>query len=362
MSRNRLVSAAVAAGLAVALALTACTSTRNNESAPDNGNAGADDGGGGGGGLPEVASPQEVIEMSLDAMRGKRVQMITITGDGGALTLAWRLRTELGFAEVGVDFNAINANIDNQVLAQQVQTAINQDYDALILHNADLTGLATLIQEAQDKGIYVIVMNLGSNAQSDAYIGPNWTAMVGKLAERASADCKAKGKADVAIVSGFGSDTGSLLTVEAATQTFEEQGMNLVASQPSQYDPAKANDITRTLIQQHPDLCAVLGNWDGHMSGAASAVAQAGKIGEIGVYTTDSSQIACDGIAQGTVAAAVNYGGGQTMGDDAVAITQYLLQSGREAGSVRTAIFTPTEIVDATNYQRPGACYATKAP
>lgn len=340
----------VAAGVALLFAVAGCTSSRTDTS-----NTTA---GGTTGGLPAVASPQEVIAKSLDAMKGKKVQMITISGDGAALTYAWRVRADLGFKEIGVDFTAINANFDTQVLAQQVQTAINQKPAALILHNADLSGLAKLIQQAQDKGIYVIVMNLGSNAQSDAYIGPNWTSMVSSLAERAAKDCKGLGKKDVAIISGFGSDTGSLLTVEAATKTFKDQGMNLVASQPGQYDPTKANEITRTLMQQHPDLCAVLGNWDGMMSGAANAVGQAGKQGQVGVYTTDSSSVACDGIANGTVAAAVNYGGGQTMGDDAVAVTQYLLQSGMKPGTNKTAIFTPVQIVDKSNYQQPGACYA----
>ncbi|MEO3858693.1 sugar ABC transporter substrate-binding protein [Acrocarpospora sp. B8E8] len=347
----------VAAGVALTLVLTGCTSTRNEGTAEKSTTTQQT----GSGGLPAIASPQEVIAKSLSSMRGKKVQMITISGDGAALTRAWKERTVLGFREVGVDFTAINANFDTQVLAQQVQTAIDQKPDALILHNADLSGLAKLIQQAQSAGIYVIVLNLGSNAQSDAYIGPNWTAMVGKLAERAAADCKAMNKKDVAIISGFASDTGSLLTVESATQVFKDQGMNLVASQPGQYDPTKANEITRTLLQQHPGLCALIGNWDGMMSGAANAVAQAGKIGQVGVYTTDSSDVACDGIAKGTVAAAVNYGGGTTMGDNAVAVTQYLLQSGVTPGASRTALFTPTQIIDKSNYQLAGSCYAAAA-
>ncbi|WP_326640567.1 sugar ABC transporter substrate-binding protein [Streptosporangium sp. NBC_01755] len=355
--RKKARAATIAAGMVLTLALTGCTTTRDAASpAPANGTPAS-----GTGGLPAVAAPQEVIAKSLDAMRGKKVQMITISGDGAPLTRAWRERAALGFKEVGVDFTAITANFDTQVLAQQVQTAIDQKPAALILHNADLSGLAKLIQQAQASGIYVIVMNLGSNAQSDAYIGPNWLSMVSELAERASSDCKAMNKKDVAIINGFGSDTGSLLTVEAATKTFKEQGMNLVASQPGQYDPTKANEITRTLMQQHPNLCAVLGNWDGMMTGAANAVAQAGKIGQVGVYTTDSSQVACDGIGKGTMAAAVNYGGGTTMGDNAVALTQYLLQSGLTPGGVKTALFTPTQIIDKTNYQRVGSCYAATA-
>ena len=332
-----------------ALALTACSS-----------GSGSDSGGNsaGGGGLPDVASPQDVIKQTTDSLKGKKVQMVLLS-DANALQQSWATRAQMMFDNTGIEFSYVVSNYDNQVLAQQVQTAIDQKVDALMLQNSDVSGLANLVQKAQDAGIYVIILNLGSNAQSDAFIGPNWDQMASDLADRAAADCKAKGSKSVAIITGFGADTGSVLFKEGATRAFEANGMDIVATQPGQYDPSKAGDIAQTILQQHPDICAFAGNWDGMMLGVSKVVHDAGKSGTVGVYTTDSSVGSCKAIGEGTLTAAVNYGGGTQMGDSAAAITKYLLQSGVQAGSSRTAVFMSTTILDGTNFEDPGACYDT---
>jgi ribose transport system substrate-binding protein len=340
---------AVLAGVLV-LALAGCTS-----GAPGGGGTAAPQGGGTG--LPVSASPEDVVKLTTTALQGKKVRMVVYT-DAVELQQSWITRIRESFDGTGIDFAYTSANFDGQVLVQQAQTALDQGADVLILHNSDLTSLANVIKKAQDAGVYVVVMNLGSNAQSDAYVGPNWEEMTAKLADRAADDCAAAGKNKVALITGFGSDTGSVLTVAGATPAFEKRGMQVVASQPAQFDPTKAADIARTLIQQHPDICALLGNWDGMMLGVAKVVGDLGLAGKVGVYTTDSTQESCDAIGRGTLTAAVNYQAGTGMGDTAAALVKYLLQSGVPAGGARTAVFTHTEIIDRTNYQQPNACYA----
>lgn len=340
----------LAVWLAVSVvALSACTSGSGG------GNSSSSDGSGG---LPAVSTPGKVITQTLENVKGKKVRMVLLS-DANALQQSWIDRAKIGFDESGVDFEYTVSNYDNQVLAQQVQTVIDQKADALIVQNSDVSGLASLIKKAQDAGIYVIVLNLGSNAQSDAFVGPNWDGMSAKLATRVADDCTKKGNKEVAIISGFGSDSGSVLAVQGATRVFKDKGMKIVATQPGQYDPSKAGDVARTLLQQNPNLCAFLGNWDGMMLGVSKVVHDAGKDGDIGVYTMDSSIGACKAISEGTLTAAVNYGGGTAMGDSAVAITQYLMQGGVKAGSSKTAVFTATTIIDKSNADEPGSCYDT---
>lgn len=349
MTRNIGVLRLAALLVAGAVALGACSSGSSGDDS---------DSSEGSGGLPAVSTPGEVITKTLEELKGKTVRMILLS-DANALQQSWIRRAQIGFEETGVDFEYTVSNYDNQVLAQQVQTAIDQKSDALIIQNSDVSGLASLIKKAQDSGIYVIVLNLGSNAQSDAFVGPNWDGMSAKLATRVADDCEAKGQDKVAIISGFGSDSGSVLAVQGATRVFKDRGLDIVATQPGQYDPSKAGEVARTLLQQNPDICAFLGNWDGMMLGVSKVVHDAGLDGDVGVYTMDSSIGACKAIGEGTLTAAVNYGGGTAMGDSAVAITNYLLQSGTKAGSGRTALFTGTTIIDKTNNDDPGACYDT---
>ena len=119
------------------------------------------------------------------------------------------------------------------------------------------------------------------------------------------------------------------------------------------------DEMIGTVLQQHPDLCAVIGNWDGMMIGAAAAVEQAGKAGTVGVYTTDSSAPTCEAIKKGSMTAALNYSV-PDMGSQMVAIAKYLLQSGVEPGSGKTAIFSRMSIIDQSNVADPEACYDGK--
>ncbi|HET9770272.1 MAG TPA: sugar ABC transporter substrate-binding protein [Acidimicrobiia bacterium] len=338
--------------LATLLVGSACSSSDDNDSSPQA------QGGTEAGGLPETAPPDQVVALTTEALKGKRVRLALITG-GIPLTDEWTNSMAAGFTQAGIDFKSSNAGFDPQVLAQNVETYINEKPDVLIVHNADLSGTAQLLKRAQDEGIYVIVINLASNAQTDAYVGPDWTTMSAMLANRAADDCVAKSKKKMAIITGFGADSGSVLSGTAMEKVFKDRGLEVVSNQPGQFDPNKAREIAGTILQQHPDLCAFIGSWDGMMIGAAAAVEQAGKAGTVGVYTTDSSKPTCEAIAKGSMTAALNYSV-PDMGPQMVAVAKYLLQSGVKPGSGKTALFSRMSIIDKTNSSDPEACYDGK--
>jgi ribose transport system substrate-binding protein len=339
--------------LATMLIGSACSSDSNDNASPR-----AEGGTEATGGLPASAPPAEVVQKTSEMLKGKRVRLALITS-GIPLTDEWTNSMAAGFTQAGVDFKSSSAGFDPQVLAQNIETFINEKPDVLIVHNADLSGTAQLIKRAQDEGIYVIVINLASNAQTDAFVGPDWTTMSTMIANRAADDCAAKGGKKAAIITGFGADSGSVLAGEAMGKVFTDKGIQVVANQPGQFDPNKAREITGTILQQNPDLCAVIGNWDGMMIGAAAAVEQAGKAGKVGVYTTDSSAPTCEAIKKGSMTAALNYSV-PDMGPQMVAVAKYLLQSGVKAGSGRTALFSRMSIIDKGNVADPEACYDGK--
>jgi ribose transport system substrate-binding protein len=340
-------------GMVVALAfvtavLTSCSSsTKSDSPKPSSGGSAA---------LPANAPPNGAAKIVNGVLGTKKARAVFITS-GDPTTNQWIYSMEKGFESAGVDYKWSSAKFSNQVLAQKLETYINEKPDLLIVHNSDLSALSRLLTRAQQAGIYVIVLNLASNVQTDAFIGPNW-ADVGKLlAERMAKDCSAKDKKKVAIITGFGADANSVLISEAMQSVFKEKGLEVVANQPGQFDPDKARAISSTILQQHPDLCAFGGTWD-HMSlGIANAVKQAGKSGSVGVYTADSSVNACDAIKAGTLTAAVNYGIAD-MGPAAVATGKYLLLSGLKAGEARTALYTRLFVVDKKNANEASACYS----
>ena len=52
--------------------------------------------------------------------------------------------------------------------------------------------------------------------------------------------------------------------------------IKVVSNQAADWDSTKARAITETTLQQHPDLCGIVGFWDGMDIGTGAAVKEAG--------------------------------------------------------------------------------------
>ena len=88
----------------------------------------------------------------------------------------------------------------------------------------------------------------------------------------------------------------------------KDPSIQIVSEQAAQYDPAKARAIMETVLQQHPDLCGVVGNWDNQDVGAGAAIQAAGKADDIYVVTSGGgNQIGCDNINKGLLDLIVSY-------------------------------------------------------
>src|SRR3546814_13447410 len=60
------------------------------------------------------------------------------------------------------------------------------------------------------------------------------------------------------------------------------------------YESAKAKSITQVVLQQNPDLCAVLGVWDNTDVGTAAAIKEADQTGKVFVSTSGGGgEMAC---------------------------------------------------------------------
>lgn len=311
-------------------------------------------------GLPDNAQPQDVAQFVADKLKGKKVYYAAGAA-GFPLADVWRNSFQQAFDQLGVEFKTNDAQTDPQKLVQNAQTLLNGQPDVLILHNLDLTNTANIVKQAQSQGVYTIVINLASVQQSDAFVGGNFTVTQAALAQRVVDDCKAKGQNKVAMIKGFASDGVSVISDEAWRKTFGDAGFTIVSDQAGQYDATKARDIANTVMQQNPDLCAFIGTWDNMMIGAANAVSQAGRTGQIGVYTTDASEVACKAIQDGSMTAAIDYGV-TSFGPVAVALTQYFLESGIPAGQHKTAVYGRYAVIDKSNLDTAqGACYSGAA-
>lgn len=343
------------ATVVVALLATGCSTGASTAKSNGSSTGGASSGSGG---LPVNVQPIDAEKFANSAIRGKKIYYAAL-GSGYALEDQWRNTLRDSFTQLGAQYKDNVANIDPQRLVQNAQSLLNDKPDVLIVHAGDSSNLNALIKQAHSQGIYVFNFNLMTSEAVDGYVGGNFNLAEGALAKSMAQDCNSRGKKEVAIIGGFPGDGLSLVAIPAYEREFKAAGLTVVANQPQSYDATKAHDMAVTVMQQHPNLCGFIGTWDNMMIGAANAVKQAGKTGQVVVYTSDSSVTACKALADGTITKALDYGVG-VMGDEMAALVQFYLETKIPAGTERVAVFPRFKLLGKSSALSGGSCYTGK--
>jgi ABC-type sugar transport system substrate-binding protein len=343
----------MAALACVVLAVSACTT--GTPGATQQAASGAE------GQIGPNASAAELRDHARGALAGKTAAFVPV-GMGTPLMEEWNRQMKRGFEAAGMKYVVRDPNWDTSKQAEAVQSLINQKPAVLVVHNFDVQILAKLVQQAQDVGIYVIQINMVSNTKTDAFVGADTIDLGRRIATDIVGAC-GKGtdtSHKVQIVQGDATSGFTLDVMAGAKQVFDQDSsVKIVSTQAANWDRTKAHDITATVIQQHPDLCASWGFWDQMQYGAAAAIKEAGKIGQVKVFTSDHSTVACEGIRDGLFYESYGYSV-PTQGSDIVAIAKQLIIGGQKPGTTRIADYTPLVKIDKSNWNQPGICYDGK--
>lgn len=276
------------------------------------------------------------------------------------LTIAWHAYLERQSEALGFNLELRDPNWSTEAGARALTAAIADEPDLIVLQNPDVQSYARLIQQAQRRGIRVIQLNMESLTVSDAYVGADWQGIgyaAGlEVAERCGGDDAPSNK--VAITMGVPTAPVDLFQIYGFRQALEDSGVDIeiVSQQAAGYDPSVANSITATVLQQHPDLCAVFGIWDGMDAGAGAAVMEAGLQDSVFVITSGGGAMAtCEKIEEGIFDTVVVYDA-RLQGAALNVMVAQQLQAEGDAGSNPYAFFTPNAIVTREN-MTPGTCW-----
>jgi ribose transport system substrate-binding protein len=303
-------------------------------------------------GAPPVVQPSQARDFVHNAMKGKKIAFVPIAYKGFELTGQWGAQMQRTFDNLGATMTVSDPNFDTNKMVQMIDAKINEGVDMLILHNPDVGVLTAQIKKAQSKGIYVVVVNMISSQSADAFIGADVQSAAKDLADRMVKDCKAKNQTKVAIIDGWGPDGFSLGANAGWEPVFKAAGMKVVSKQQGKYDPAAANQIAATILQQNKDLCGFAVNWDIMATDAANLK------GKVGVYNLDASATWCKSLRDGSVTAGAAYHV-PGIGIGAALAAQQLFELGNKPGTTRTIAYVPHSIVDKSNVDgTSGACYA----
>jgi len=310
--------------------------------------------------LPSVAVSQDeggtkaAHELRADydmAVRGKTIAYLPITL-AAPIAAEWGRMVQEEAAWRGMKYVVRDPNFDSAAQLQALTALVNDKVDVLIVQNPSVTLLTKEMKRAEAQGTHVIQINMASNYKSDAFVGADWHEVGRLLADEVVSQCgTASGKSGkVQIVQGELTAAASVDQVGAMLDVFsKDKNIKVVSNQAANWDANTALNITATVIQQHPDLCASVGFWGIMESGAAQAIRNAGKIDQVKVYASgEGSQLDCDQINQGNFTRFLNYKSTE-QGHDLVAAAVTLLETGVKAGTQHLAYFTIPVWVDKTN-------------
>ncbi len=286
-----------------------------------------------------------------DGVKGKRVVFVPLAM-GFDLTEGWAAIMRKQAADLGYTLEIRDPNWSTDAGTRALTALISEKPDLIIAHNPDVQSYARLLKRAMDAGIKVIQLNLESVVPTDAYIGADWSRVGYIEADLLVKQCgTGSGKSGkIAIIRGQPTAASDLYELYAYKQTFaKDPAIQIVSEQAAQYDPAKARAIMETVLQQHPDLCGVVGNWDNQDVGAGAAIQAAGKSDDIFVVTSGGgNQIGCDNIDKGLLDTIVSY----DVPLQGISINQQIVQtllSPAAAGESKTAYYTPLTLLTKEN-------------
>ena len=206
---------------------------------------------------------------------------------------------------------------ENQISA--IRNFIQQEVDYILLAPVTETGWDTVLQEAKDADIPVIIVDRMVDVSDDSlyttWIGTDSLLEGRKAAEWLNAYTTAKGidAKDVNIVDIQGTigSTAQIGRSKGLEEGVDNYGWNLLAQQSGEFTQAKGQEVMESMLKQYDNINVVYCENDNEAFGAIDAIEAAGKTvgsdianGEIMVMSFDTTnagltdtlagKIACD--------------------------------------------------------------------
>ena len=206
---------------------------------------------------------------------------------------------------------------ENQLTA--IRNFIQQEVDYILLAPVTETGWDTVLQEAKDADIPVIIVDSMVDVSDDSlyttWIGTDSLLEGRKAAEWLNAYTTAKGidAKDVNIVDIQGTigSTAQIGRSKGLEEGVDNYGWNLLAQQSGEFTQAKGQEVMESMLKQYDNINVVYCENDNEAFGAIDAIEAAGKTvgsdianGEIMVMSFDTTnagltdtlagKIACD--------------------------------------------------------------------
>ena len=189
---------------------------------------------------------------------------------------------------------------ENQITA--IRNFIQQEVDYILLAPVTETGWDTVLQEAKDADIPVIIVDRMVDVSDDSlyttWIGTDALCEGRKAAEWLNGFAEAKGIAasdiHIADIQGTIGSTAQIGRTKGLEEGVDKYGWDLVAQQTGEFTQAKGQEVMESMLKQYKDINVVYCANDNEAFGAIDAIEAAGKTvgpdGDILVMSFDTTK------------------------------------------------------------------------
>lgn len=261
------------------------------------------------GGSP-VAGGMTVEEMAgVVPVDGEEVRLLAVVK-----TLSneyWQLMAD-GYADaaaekgITIDVVAVPTEQDTEQQLNQVQTALGQGYDAILVSPITPLNLIPALIQATEAGTPIINVDEKVDPVAAEEAGVALTSVI--ASDNRDAGARAAGYmienlpdgGQVAIIEGKAGNQSGLDRKEGFEEAITAAGnFEIVASQPADWDGQRALDVTTNILQANPDLVGIYAANDTMALGAVEAVRAAGKLDQVTIIGTDAIPAALQAVQAG---------------------------------------------------------------
>lgn len=189
--------------------------------------------------------------------------------------------------------NGIKDESDTSNQIRIIEQMIVSGVNALVIAPADSKALVPVVKKAMDAGITVVNIDnrldpevLRSKGISVPFVGPDNRKGARLVGDYLASKLKAGDQ--VGIIEGVPTTTNAQQRTAGFKDAMEAAQMQVVAVQSGNWEIDKGNAVAAAMLNEYPELKALLAGNDSMALGAVSAVRAAGRTGQVRVVGYDN--------------------------------------------------------------------------
>ncbi|MDR0281680.1 MAG: sugar ABC transporter substrate-binding protein [Paucimonas sp.] len=226
-----------------------------------------------------------------------------LTMEEGAKTYQKEHASEFDLVSNGIKDESDTGN-QIRIVEQMIVSGVN----ALVIAPADSKALVPVIKRAMDAGITVVNIDnrldpdvLKGKGMSVPFVGPDNRKGARLVGDYLAARLKAGD--EVGIIEGVPTTTNAQQRTAGFKDAMDAAQMKIVAVQSGNWEINKGNAVASAMLNEYPNLKALLAGNDSMALGAVAAVRSAGRTGQVQVVGYDNLKAVAPMLADGRLLA-----------------------------------------------------------